>query len=123
VGLATDLWPDGVIVFKPGGPGCVSSDGSLLMKWPWWRGVRGPLMVGGRDIAGTNVSVKAAILPHGETGFQPSALVFPGAGCWEVTGRVAEVSLTFVVRVEKVADGPASPCEALFPPAALQSLR
>jgi hypothetical protein len=122
-GLATSLWPDGSLTFKPGGPGCVATDGSLLMKWPWWRGVRGPLTVRGRSLDGASGAVRAAILPYGETGFQPSALVFPGPGCWKVTGQVAEVSLSFVVRVEKVAGGPASPCEALFPQAALRTIR
>lgn len=93
------------------------------MKWPWWRGVRGQLAVRGRSLDGASGAVKAAILPYGETGFQPSALVFPGPGCWEVTGQVGEVSLSFVVLVEKVAEGPASPCEALFPGAALRTIR
>jgi hypothetical protein len=28
-----------------------------------------------------------------------SAVVFAGEGCWRITGRVRDVSLTFVVRV------------------------
>jgi hypothetical protein len=122
-GLATGLGADGSLTFKPGGPGCVASDGSLLMKWPWWRGVRGPLTVRGRSLDGASGAVRAAILPYGETGFQPSALVFPGPGCWEVTGQVAEASLSFVILVEKVGEGPASAREALFPLAALQTIR
>ena len=35
--LATSLWPDGTVVFKPGGPGSVEEDGSLSMKFPWTR--------------------------------------------------------------------------------------
>ena len=122
-GLATSLWSEGTVTFKPGGPGCVAADGSLLMKWPWWRGVRGSLAVRGRRLDGASGAVRAAIQPYGEAGFQPSALVFPGPGCWEVTGQVAEASLSFVVLVEKVAEGPASPCEALFPRAALRTIR
>jgi hypothetical protein len=120
--LATSLWTDGTVTFKPGGPGCVAADGSLLMKWPWWRGVRGQLAVRGRSVDGASGSVRAAILPYGQTGFQPTALVFPGPGCWEVTGQVSEVSLSFVVLVEKIGEGPASPCEALFPRAALRNI-
>lgn len=67
--------------------------------------------------------VRAAILPYGQTGLQPSALVFPGPGCWEVSGHVADATLTFVALVEKVAEGPSSPCEALIPTKALQSLK
>jgi len=121
--LSTSLWPDGKVTFKPGGPGCVAQDGSLLMKWPWWRGVRGHLAVDGRSLDGAPGVVRAAILPYGESGFQPSALVFPGPGCWEVSGHVADATLTFVVLVDKVAEGPSSPCEALFPAKALQSLK
>src|SRR5215470_3793210 len=33
------LWPEGKVVFEPGGPGSVEPDGSLSMKFPWWRGV------------------------------------------------------------------------------------
>jgi hypothetical protein len=121
--LATSLSSDGILTFKPGGPGCVAPDRSLLMKWPWWRGVRGQLAVRGRSLDGASGAVRAAILPYGETGFQPSALVFPGPGCWEVNGKVNEESLSFVVLVEKVAEGPASRCEALFPRAALQTIR
>src|SRR5262245_12484285 len=90
-------------------------NGSLLMKWPWWRGVKGQIRVRGRSLDGQPGAVKVAILPYGETGFQSSALVFPGPGCWEVAGEVARSSISFVVEVEKLAEGPASKCEALFP--------
>ena len=43
---------------------------------------------------------------YGETGFQASYVIFPTPGCWEVTGRVADASVTFVTRVVKVGDGP-----------------
>jgi hypothetical protein len=121
--LSTSVWPEGRVTFKPGGPGCVARDGSLLMKWPWWRGVQGQLVVDGRSLDGTPGRVRAAILPYGETGFQPSALVFPGPGCWSVTGRVGEADVSFVVLVDKVAQGPSSPCEALFPARALRTLK
>jgi hypothetical protein len=48
--LASSVPREGKVVFKPGGPGCVGQDGSLWMKWPWWRGVRGALRVEGRRI-------------------------------------------------------------------------
>ena len=34
--------------------------------------------------------------------FQPSTLIFPTEGCWEVTSRVGDASLTFVTRVVKI---------------------
>src|SRR6267378_1486035 len=35
--LVTSLWPEGKVVFEPDGPGFVLEDGSLSMKWFWWR--------------------------------------------------------------------------------------
>src|SRR5216117_350524 len=34
--LWTILWPDGTVVFQPGGAGFIGEDGSLSMKWPWY---------------------------------------------------------------------------------------
>jgi len=36
---------------------------------------------------------------YGDSGFQSSGITFPTEGCWQVTGRVGEASLTFVVLV------------------------
>jgi hypothetical protein len=121
--LSTALWDGGPVTFKPGGPGCVAADGSLLMKWPWWRGVRGQISVRGRNLDGKSGTVRVAYVPYGETGFQASALVFPAPGCWEVTGQVADRTLSFVVAVEKIEAGPSSACEVLFPAAALRALK
>jgi hypothetical protein len=44
------LWPDGTIVFKPGGPGFATKDGRVGMKFGWTRGVRGTLKVSGRRL-------------------------------------------------------------------------
>lgn len=46
---------------------------------------------------------------EGTPGFQATSLIFPTEGCWEVTGHVAEASLTFVVRVERVERWPWAP--------------
>jgi hypothetical protein len=115
--LTTSLWHDGKVTFKPGGPGCVDRDGSLWMKWSWWRGVPGKLTMEGRRLSGGADPLRAFIPPYGDRGFQVTSLIFPDSGCWEVTGRVGENALTFVVLVEKIAGGPNSPCAALFPSA------
>ena len=95
------------VVFRPGGPGCVDSDGTLRMKWPWWRKVRGSLQVETRRLDGDGPRARARIpFGYGDTGFQVTAVGFPGPGCWEVTGRVGEGILSFVTVVEKVGDGP-----------------
>ena len=35
------LWPNGTVIFRPGGPGFMTSDGALGMKFGWTRGVEG----------------------------------------------------------------------------------
>jgi hypothetical protein len=42
-----------------------------------------------------------AIIPggYGESGFQASGIVFPGADCYEITGEAAGATLTFVTLV------------------------
>lgn len=105
--LVTQLWSDGTVVFSPGGPGFVLEDGALSMKFPWFRLRKGPLTIEGRRLDG-DAPLLRAHLPccYGATGFQVTALIFPTPGCWEVTGRVGDGSLTFVTRVEKIGDGP-----------------
>jgi hypothetical protein len=113
--LVTSLWPAGRVDFKPGGSGCVEPDGYLGMKWPWWHSVRGPLTVEGRRLDGPAGPVRAHIPSgYGDIGFQATGLLFAGPGCWEVTGRVGDASLSFVTLVTKVAEGPAPRCSALF---------
>jgi hypothetical protein len=105
--LVTGLWPEGKVVFKPGGAGFVLSDGALSMKFWWWRVRPGRLRLEGRRLDGPAPPMRASIPDgYGEIGFQSTALIFPTPGCWEVTGRVGDASLTFVTQVEKVGDGP-----------------
>ena len=93
-------------VFRPGGQGFVDSDGALGIKVLWTRKVRGQLQVGGRRLDGKAPPARAYISDLGETGIQPSYLLFPAPGCWEITGQVGDDKLTFVVLVEKVGTGP-----------------
>jgi len=107
------LWPNGTVVFKPGGAGFQTKDGGLGMKFGWTRGIPGKLNVTGRRIdAGapplrfeTNQTNDAR-----STGFLASHLIFSAPGCWEVNAQVGDrldSKITFVTRVEKVGDGPA----------------
>src|SRR5262245_34508825 len=50
--LSTGLWSNGTVVFEPKGPGFITSDGALGMKFGWMRGVRGMLRVTGRRLDG-----------------------------------------------------------------------
>jgi hypothetical protein len=99
------LWPDGTIVFKPGGAGFVYPDGSVGMKIAWYRanGLHGRLVIKGKRLDAVAPPLRAEI-PDGysDTGFQPSGVIFPTEGCWQVTGKVADASVTFVTRVVKL---------------------
>ena len=118
-GVWTALWPEGRVVFQHGGPGSIRADGSLAMKWPWWWLAPGQLSVTGRRLdavapplialAGDGRRLDRPLPVSGESpvsdttrhGFLPASLVFPSAGCWEITARVGEASLTFVALVEQ----------------------
>lgn len=96
------LWPEGTIVFRPGGPGEILPDGSLAMKFGWTRGegLQGKLKIHGRRLDASAPPLRARIPDgYGDTGFQATALIFPTEGCWEVTGEVADTRVTFVTRV------------------------
>jgi hypothetical protein len=106
-GLWTALWPEGTIVFRPGGSGFVLKDGSLQMKFPWWRGLQGRLTIDGRRLDAPAPALQALIPSgYGPSGFQATSLIFPTPGCWEVTGHVGKASLRFVVNVVKIGEGP-----------------
>jgi hypothetical protein len=42
------LWPNGTVVFKPGGAGFQTKEGALGMKFGWTRSIPGKLNVTGR---------------------------------------------------------------------------
>jgi len=101
------LWPNGEVVFRPGGSGFVTKDGALGMKFPWQRGVKGKLTIEGRRLDAPAPPLRSEVNNgYGDIGFQASYVIFPTPGCWEVTGRVGEASLTFVTSVVKIGDGP-----------------
>ncbi len=104
---AVGLWPNGALVFRPGGPGFVTADGSLGMKFGWQRGITGQLAIEGRRLDAEAPPLRAEVPGgYGSVGFQPSYIIFPTPGCWEVTGRVSDESVTFVTSVVKIGDGP-----------------
>lgn len=105
--LKVGLWSEGkVTFFTQQGPGFIDADGSLAMKFWWWRLKPGQLQIEGRRLDAEAPPLRANIPEgYGGKGFQATGLVFPTVGCWEVTGRLGEDSITFVTLVEKV-DGP-----------------
>ena len=101
------LWPDGTIVFKPGGAGFVTRNGSLGMKFGWMRGVSGELRITGRRLDAEAPPLRSEVPGgYGDRGFQATYLIFPTPGCWEVTGHVGDSSVTFVTKVVKIGAGP-----------------
>lgn len=74
----------------------------MTMKWPWYRGpeASGKLEVTGKRLDANESPLRASVNPaYGDTGFQPTLITFPTPGCWQVTGRAGDASLTFVTRV------------------------
>lgn len=106
--LWTNIWMlgQGRVLFEPGGSGFVLKDGSLGIKWAWYRYVAGPLTIKGHRLDAPAPPLRADFEKHNGPGFQPMYLIFPTPGCWEVTGRVNDESLTFVTLVERLGDGP-----------------
>ena len=101
-------WPDGTVVFKPGGPGFITRDGSLGMKFGWRRGISGQLKIEGRRVDALAPPLRSEVSSgYGDRGFQATYVIFPTPGCWEVTGRVGDAKVTFITRVAKIGDGPA----------------
>ncbi len=95
--LWTSLWRDGKVYMEAHNQ---EADGSFSMKWGFVRGVTGPLTVEGHRIDADAEPLRAEIPDgYGDTGFQVTGLIFPTTGCWEVTARVGESSLTFVTEV------------------------
>jgi hypothetical protein len=105
--LFVGLWPDGTVVFKPGGPGFIEPDGSLAMKFGWMRGegLRGKLTIHGKRLDAPAPPLRADIPEgYGDTGGQATMLIFPTEGCWEVTGTVGNIRVTFVTRVVRLTE-------------------
>jgi hypothetical protein len=88
-----------------------NKDGSIVWKMGWDRGVRGELTVTGRRLDAPAPPAQGLYdsSGYGDIGFQAGAIHFPSEGCWEITGRVSEASLTFVTLVVKVPFDPAWP--------------
>jgi len=87
----------------------LQKDGSIEIKFPWWRAVRGELRIEGRRLDQSAPPLRSDFSSYGPTGFQATGIIFPTEGCWKITGRAGEASLTFVVivvRADRWALGP-----------------
>jgi hypothetical protein len=96
------LWPDGVLNPEPEWE---QADGSIRMKFMWWRGVEGRLTIEGRRLDGVAPPLRSRVPNgYGTIGFQATVIFFPTPGCWEVTGNVGTASLRFVLLVLPVTE-------------------
>jgi len=112
--LYTILWPGGKVIFSPRGPGQKYADGSLEMKWPWYRTIVGDVIITGRRLDADAppmppITLRGVPDGYGKTGFHPSGLVFPSVGCWEITATVGAAKLTFVTLAVKLPFDPPWP--------------
>jgi hypothetical protein len=105
--IAIGVGPEGrTVVFEPGGPGFVLPDGSLAMKFLWAK-ARQSMTIEGRRLDAPAPPLQSHVSDdHADADFQPSSLIFPTPGCWEITSRVGESSLRFVIKVVKIGNGP-----------------
>jgi len=95
--LVAGLSVHGVIV---AGAGFIHPDGSISWKFPWWRLARGHLTVTGRRLDAPAPPMSSRVPNgYGDIGFQATGVTFPSEGCWQITGRTARTSLTFVILV------------------------
>lgn len=93
------LGENGVIV---AGPDFVKADGSIGMKFGWYRVTRRQLTITGRRLDAPVPPARSSVPSgYGAAGFQTSGVTFPTEGCWEITGAVDSATLTFVTFVIK----------------------
>lgn len=99
--LWTALPPEGVL------RGRVAPDGSVSTKWLWFAArVDGDLRVRLERLDAPSAAVDAQTVRGWVEGFRGSAtwaarMRFPAAGCWRISGRVADVTLSYVVAVTR----------------------
>jgi hypothetical protein len=92
--LWVELYPHGTVVKGP--------SEELSEKFPWVRLIRGRLHIDGRRLDGPAPPPDAQVpTGYGPSGFQASGISFPTVGCWEITGKISDRELTFVVEVRR----------------------
>jgi hypothetical protein len=82
----------------------VERDGSLRVKFGWWKGYPGKLRVEGRRLDAPAPPLRCTVNAEAlddVTGPVPALFFFPTEGYWEITGHLNGTSLTFVIHVVK----------------------
>ena len=65
-------------------------------KLPVWREATGILGITARRLDGPSTGFEARTSGYGTVGFNATRLIWPGLGCWQITGTVGGHSLTLV---------------------------
>ncbi|HLG09032.1 MAG TPA: hypothetical protein VI409_10240 [Gaiellaceae bacterium] len=100
--LSTTLPADGVLLARR------EPDGSLFQKLPWLprAGLTGVLTVRGERLDAPSPRMGVLSVNWGYASSGPaargswaSAVSFPSEGCWRISGRVRDVTLSYVVKV------------------------
>ncbi len=100
--LFTLLSPRGVTVVRKQ---FIRPNGAISIKFPWWaNGPMGQMRLTARRLDGSSPSARGSANPGWPDGFEgtafwASSIVFPSRGCWRVTARVGQASLSFVTRL------------------------
>jgi hypothetical protein len=94
----------GLVWLTPGGADHPNPDGSVWVKFFFFRTLPGEVVFEGKRLDEADLPVRLATLRgpadgYGETGFHPAGLTFPSQGCWEVTARLQDAEMTFVTLV------------------------
>lgn len=69
-------------------------------KVGWFRPAGADLKITGHPLDGPPAELEASVPCCYRSRFQATGLIFPRAGCWEITAQAGGEVLTFVVRVE-----------------------
>jgi len=99
-GVSTYLRPDGKVVAGADETTELRADGSLAAEWWWLRWTTGELEIRGRRLDAESGPLQAEVADAYGDGVLRSLLVFPEAGCWEVTGRMGDSGIVFITLVE-----------------------
>jgi hypothetical protein len=99
-GVSTYLWPGGKVVAGSDDATELRADGSLAAEWWWLRWTTGELEISGRRLDAVSGPLRAEVADAYGDGVLRSVLVFPEAGCWEVTGRMGDSGIVFITLVE-----------------------
>jgi hypothetical protein len=99
--LYTTLWKHGTVIFRPGGYGQVLPDGSLAVKWMWWRSddITGRFSITGSRLDAPAPPLRVEFGDPRDRGFQPSQVIFPTEGCWEINASAGGSTLRLITRV------------------------